>query len=117
MADDPDDMLFLRSQIPVDGSTPVTWALYGLYGIAAAWQVLDLRGAIAVLGAAPNQVAHGHALASLVTSMFAHANLYQVFINLMLLWGFSRAVESLMGTWRYVVFFLACGVAGGLVQG
>ena len=49
--------------------------------------MLDLRGAIVVLGAAPNQVAHGHAPVSLVTSMFAHANLYKVFINLMLLWA------------------------------
>jgi membrane associated rhomboid family serine protease len=114
MADDPEDMMFLRSQLPIEGPTPVTWALFGLYVIAGVWQTFN---GIAMLGATPSQVAHGHQLASLVTSMFAHAGLLQIFVNLMLLWGFSRAVESLMGTWRYILFFLACGVAGGLAQG
>jgi membrane associated rhomboid family serine protease len=51
---------------------------------------------------------------TLVTYMFLHANFLHVFGNMIFLWVFGDDIEEALGHWRYLAFYLACGVAGGL---
>ncbi len=53
---------------------------------------------------------------SLVTSMFLHGGWMHLIGNMWFLWIYGDNVEDLLGRWRYVGFYLACGVASALVH-
>lgn len=52
----------------------------------------------------------------LVTFMFMHANISHIFFNMFALWMFGTAIESALGTKRFVIYYLACGVGSGIIQ-
>ncbi|MBJ7258824.1 MAG: rhomboid family intramembrane serine protease [Chthoniobacterales bacterium] len=51
-----------------------------------------------------------------VTHLFVHANLLHLAVNVAGLWFMGPEVETMLGRARYVVLYLASGVAGGLLQ-
>jgi membrane associated rhomboid family serine protease len=53
----------------------------------------------------------------LLAAMFLHANLFHLVSNLWFLWVFGDNVEDRLGHGRYLLFYLACGVASFLVYG
>ena len=52
---------------------------------------------------------------TLVTYMFFHADILHIFGNMIFLCVFGDDIEEAMGSLRFIVFYLACGVAGALV--
>jgi membrane associated rhomboid family serine protease len=52
---------------------------------------------------------------TLVTSILIHASFLHLAGNMLFLWVFGDNVEDAMGHARFLVFFTACGVAGGVV--
>jgi len=53
---------------------------------------------------------------SLLTSMFLHGGWLHIIGNMWFLWVFGRNVEDLIGSGRFLVFYILCGLAAGLVQ-
>jgi membrane associated rhomboid family serine protease len=53
---------------------------------------------------------------SVVTSMFLHASWSHVIGNMWFLWIFGDNVEDRFGHFRYLVFYLLCGIVGAVVQ-
>lgn len=51
---------------------------------------------------------------TLVTSMFLHANFMHVFGNMLFLFVFGDDIEEVLGHWRFLAFYLACGIGAGL---
>jgi membrane associated rhomboid family serine protease len=51
-----------------------------------------------------------------LTSMFIHGGFMHILGNMWFLWVFGRGIEDLLGHGRFLVFYLACGVAAGLIQ-
>jgi membrane associated rhomboid family serine protease len=51
-----------------------------------------------------------------VSSMFLHASLLHLAGNMLTLWIFGGAVEDLLGRARFLVFYLACGLAAAAIQ-
>jgi membrane associated rhomboid family serine protease len=51
-----------------------------------------------------------------LTSMFLHGSLLHLVGNMWTLWIFGDNVEDRMGPFRFVAFYLLCGVAGSLVH-
>ncbi|MBV9395303.1 MAG: rhomboid family intramembrane serine protease [Methylobacteriaceae bacterium] len=51
---------------------------------------------------------------TLITGMFVHANIGHIFGNMLFLWVFGDNVEDAMGSLRYLVFYLACGIIAAL---
>ena len=51
-----------------------------------------------------------------LTSMFIHGGFMHILGNMWFLWIFGRGIEDLLGHGRFLVFYLACGVAAGLVH-
>jgi membrane associated rhomboid family serine protease len=51
-----------------------------------------------------------------LTSMFLHGGLLHLASNMWILWIFGDNVEDRMGKLRYLVFYLACGVAAAAVH-
>ena len=55
-------------------------------------------------------------LISLLTSMFLHGGWLHLLGNMLFLWVFGRNTEDLIGGGRFLVFYLLCGLAAGVVQ-
>lgn len=53
---------------------------------------------------------------TLLTYMFFHADILHLAGNMLFLWVFGDNVEDAMGHFRFLVFYLACGVFAGLVH-
>lgn len=51
---------------------------------------------------------------TLLTGMFVHANVGHILGNMLFLWVFGDNVEDAMGSARYVVFYLVCGIIAAL---
>jgi len=54
--------------------------------------------------------------ANVVTSMFAHGSWVHIIGNMLFLWIFGNNVEDALGRIRYLVFYLAAGVAATALQ-
>ena len=55
-------------------------------------------------------------LLTLVTSLFLHGSPLHLAGNMLFLWIFGDNVEEVLGTVRYLLVYVACGVMGTLVQ-
>src|SRR5580698_1990711 len=53
--------------------------------------------------------------ASVFTSMFIHGGFLHIAGNMWFLWIFGRGVEDLVGHARYLLLYLACGIAGAIL--
>jgi membrane associated rhomboid family serine protease len=53
---------------------------------------------------------------TIITSMFLHGSPLHLAGNMLYLWIFGDNVEEVLGTVRYVIVYLACGVMGTLLQ-
>jgi membrane associated rhomboid family serine protease len=69
-------------------------------------------------GSVPLQIFNqlgGGGLSSL-TSTFLHANLLHLGGNMLFLWVFGRRVEDACGPWRFLLFYLTCGLCADLLS-
>ena len=69
---------------------------------------------ITTYGLIPTQVLSGNNLPSLVTSMFLHADLIHLGLNMIFLLLSGDAVERELGNLRFLGLYLACGIIAGL---
>src|ERR1017187_4472819 len=53
---------------------------------------------------------------SVLTSMFLHGGWLHVLGNMWFLWLFGDNIEDVMGHARFLIFYLACGVAAAAAQ-
>ena len=107
-------------------SRRVPYVTYGLIAINALVFVFEFLqgervGALLMsLGAVPAYVTHPaeHPLAwlTLFTSMFLHGGWMHLLGNMLYLFIFGDNVEDVFGHLGYAIFYLAAGVAAGLVQ-
>jgi membrane associated rhomboid family serine protease len=63
-------------------------------------------------GLVPDQVR----FSSILTSMFLHGGWLHVLGNMWFLWIFGDNIEDLLGHWKYLMFYLLCGVAAAVGQ-
>lgn len=54
---------------------------------------------------------------TLATSMFLHGGVLHIAGNLLFLWIFADNIEDALGHGRFAVFYLACGLAAGVLHG
>ena len=51
---------------------------------------------------------------TIFTSMFVHGNFMHVFGNMIFLFVFGDDIEEALGHWRFLAFYLACGIGAGV---
>jgi membrane associated rhomboid family serine protease len=66
-------------------------------------------GFIYTWSAVPIRIIHGHALVTIITSMFMHAGWMHIIGNMIYLWAFGREIENAMGPVRFALFYLMGG--------
>ena len=65
-------------------------------------------------GIVPSQVMRGENLLSLVTSMFLHADIIHIGLNMLFLLVSGDLVERELGNFRFLGLYMACGIIAGL---
>ena len=53
---------------------------------------------------------------TLLTSLFLHGDIWHLLGNMLFLWVFGDNIEDSMGHWKFLLFFLICGAAGGVAH-
>jgi len=111
-------MIPLRSTERVNSKAVATGILIALNVLIFLYQAtLDesaLTSFVETWGIVPDAIS-GH-LYALVTSMFLHGGWLHLLGNMLFLWVFGRNVEDLIGSGRFVAFYLGCGLVAGIVQ-
>ena len=77
-------------------------------------------------GAIPYQIIHGEWLYDLspgipirltiFSSMFLHGGVFHLFGNMLYLWIFGNNIEDTLGPFRFLVFYLFCGLTAAMTQ-
>ncbi len=79
----------------------------------------ELRGTQVVITECPNGAASALPFPeplTLLSYMFLHGDIWHLLGNMVFLWVFGDNVEDAMGHVRFLVFFILCGLAGGLLH-
>ncbi len=109
-------MIPLRSTERIHSRTPVTTGLIAVNMLIFLYQAsMDpyaLNAFVERWGIVPDQLR----LSSLLTSMFLHGGWMHVLGNMLFLWVFGRNLEDLIGGWRFLLFYLVCGLAAAVVH-
>jgi membrane associated rhomboid family serine protease len=53
---------------------------------------------------------------TLFSCMFLHAGLFHLFFNMYFLWVFGDNVEDRIGSAKFIIFYLSCGIVAGLMH-
>jgi membrane associated rhomboid family serine protease len=80
---------------------------------------LELQGGNAFVrhwSAVPIRITHGYRIDTLLTSMFMHAGFLHIIGNMIYLWAFGPAIEQAMGSFRFLLFYLAGGLVAMFAQ-
>lgn len=90
--------------------------VYQIY-LAVTYGEAQLAGFLNGFAVTPADVTDGTPLeAGLLTSMFLHGGLLHIVFNMLYLMPFGDNVEDRMGHGRYLLFYVACGLAASLVH-
>jgi membrane associated rhomboid family serine protease len=100
-----------RVQFPL-----VTYAIIALNAIMFVMQMTLGDGFTLEYALVPANVAQGQALLTVLTSMFLHAGFLHILSNMIYLWVFGPALEDVMGSIPFGVFYLLCGVGATALQ-
>jgi len=52
----------------------------------------------------------------LITYQFMHGDFWHIFFNMIMLWMFGMEIENILGSKKFLYYYLICGVAAGLAQ-
>ena len=78
---------------------------------------LDLPGRVELRRQVVDQAPGPHPIwLSLFTAMFLHGSPLHLAGNMLFLWIFGDNVEEVLGTFRYIVVYLSCGLIGSILQ-
>jgi len=120
----------LRDDIPARRVPVVTWVIIAANVLVFLYQLglpaRELDDLLLLRGLVPARYSHpawatsagfppDHYL-SFVTSMFLHGGWLHLLSNMWCLWIFGDNVEDRMGRVRFLLFYLVCGVAAGLLH-
>jgi len=109
-------MIPLRSSERIYSRTPVIAVIIGINVLIFLYQFSLSPGALDEFamnwGIVPSQLN----LVSLFTSMFLHGGWSHLLGNMLFLWVFGRNLEDLIGSERFIGFYVISGVAAGIVH-
>jgi rhomboid family protein len=131
-----DENLYLRPPVMTLVLLGVMFAVW-LFVEGAGFDDYAMMAAVCNLGMVPGEITHlaplGYALPlapglacvidnsrinifTPLISIFLHGGWLHILGNAVFFWVFARAVEDTMGPWRFLAFFLTCGLIAGISQ-
>ena len=121
-------MIPLRDTVPSRNVPIVNYTLIVVNGLVFFYELTlgaDLPYFIARYGIVPirffnpqlfGEDSLGAVVLPLITFMFLHGGWFHFIGNMLYLWIFGDNVEDRVGHFRYLIFYLTCGLASGLAQ-
>jgi len=98
---------------PVSSSRPlITYSLIAINVIVFIWSLTNFEPIINSYGFKPGEFV----IVTLFTSMFLHGGIDHIFGNMWFLFIFGDNVEDKFGKVKYILFYLASGLAAALVH-
>ena len=96
----------------------VSYTLIALNVICYFLQTMDPTGDLFVmqLGAVPAEISRGVDLHTLITSMFMHGGFMHLLGNMMFLWIFADNIEAVIGSGKFLLFYLLGGITASAAQ-
>ncbi len=76
----------------------------------------DGQAFIDTYGAIPQIIMQGDKMEGLFSSMFLHGGFFHLFGNMLYLFIFGDNIENLLGSIRYLFFYVLCGVGAALAH-
>lgn len=111
-------MIPIRDVIPSRTTPFVTFSLIIANGLVFLYELslppAQLNGLFAAGGIVP--AVSGWLSPALLSSMFLHSGFAHLFGNMLFLWIFGDNIEDRFGHGRYLLFYLAAGMASGAAQ-
>jgi membrane associated rhomboid family serine protease len=116
-------MLPLRDNLPTRSVAGVNYFLIAanvvVFGLEAAGVIPVSPDGTSIPGALVPAALVAHPwpnLPTLITHMFLHGGLEHIAGNMLFLWIFGDNVEDALGSFRYLLFYLTCGILAALAQ-
>jgi membrane associated rhomboid family serine protease len=123
-------MLPLRDKNPTRRAPLMTWAIIGSNVLVFGFELMlpsDVRNFVfSYAGTVPARLGHSSSgicfglrlddYWTLLTCMFLHVGWLHIITNMWALWIFGDNVEDRMGHFRFLFFYLLCGLAAGIVH-
>ncbi len=118
----------LRDENPTRRFPIITVLVIGANIAIFLYQAFSVRGLeyyVQIMGVIPYEITHFRALShlpriypplTLFTSMFLHGGLFHLLGNMLFLWIFGNNIEDYLGSFRFLFFYLFCGLAAGFTQ-
>ena len=113
-------MFFPISDDNPSSSTPyVTYILIGLCSFVFVLQYLSQMNPSIFynFGFIPADFFSDYSSITIYTSMFLHGGLFHIAGNMLYLWIFGDNIEAELGSIKFLIFYLVCGVIASLAQG
>ncbi len=113
-------ILPLRDSIPSIHRPYMSWSLIALTSAVFLFQASLPAGEnlalIHAFGLVPSSVGSLKGLESFLTYAFLHSGWWHTISNMWIFWIFADNVEDVMGPWRFLLFYLLCGVIAGIAH-
>ena len=114
-------LLPIRDHNPSQRRPYVTYGLIALNVIIflAYWPVLyelEFRFILDDWAIVPAEVLHGDDWHTWITAMFLHGGIAHLLGNMLYLYIFGDNLEDVLGPWRFLLFYLACGIGASVFQ-
>ncbi len=94
----------------------VTVAIIAVNVVVFVLELLEGDAFILRWALTPATIKTGHGVITIFTSMFMHAGWAHILGNMLFLWVFAPAIEDVMGSARFLLFYLLGGVIATLAQ-
>lgn len=107
---------------PIRGARPayVNWLLIAINVVVFLFEITmsqpELEAFVTQWGVVPVNILNGQRLETLFTAMFMHGGWMHLIGNMVFLWIFGDNIEDILGHLGYLLFYLAGGIAAGLVH-
>ncbi len=122
-------MIPIRDTAPCESTPIVTWSIMALCTLIFismyVMPMSDSTRLMTLYGMVPIRYTHGwlgiqglpfDGYLSFVTNLFLHATWWHLLMNIWFMWIFGDNVEDRMGHWRFLIFYLLCGVLATYLQ-
>jgi len=114
-------MFPIRDRNPSGHRPYASWLLIGLnlFVFLSYWPAGTEESVVSVYntyGLVPARLSNGEAFHTIVTSLFIHGGWFHIGLNMLFLAIFSDNLEAEMGSFRFLAFYLVCGVIAALMQ-
>jgi membrane associated rhomboid family serine protease len=109
-------MIPLRDVIPSRTTPYITVTIIAVNALAWFFELALPRDVLPAFLQVYGVVPADFSAATLITSMFLHGSWSHVLGNMWYLWIFGDNVEDRMGHWRFLVFYLLCGIVAAFGQ-